>query len=356
MKKNMNDSVAQRIADLSIRKGSTIRAGMEAIDRGGCWISLVVDGKNKLLGLLTDGDMRRALLAGASLDDPVERYMQRAYTAVPPTAGRAEVLDIMRARSLNQIPIIDEKGKLCGLHLMREIIGSIERPNWTLIMAGGRGERLRPITDSVPKPMIKVAGRPILERIVLHLVGFGIRRIFLAVNYKAEVIEDHFGDGSTFGCHIDYLKERKPLGTGGALALLPPRPSGPVLVLNGDIMTQFDVGRMIAFHSRGGHKATVGIHEYVHTIPFGVVDVKESRVIGVREKPTQFWQTNAGIYVLEPDLLARVPKDTNFPLPTLLEECLDRKESVGAFRIDEEWTDVGMPRELSRARGVENKP
>ena len=150
--------------------------------------------------------------------------MRREFVAVSPDVGRTEVLDLMRARTLNQIPIVDETGKVVGLHLLREIVGSMPRPNWAVVMAGGRGERLRPLSDTIPKPMVRVAGRPILERIVLHLVGFGIRRIFLSVNYLANIIEDYFGDGSHHGCTIEYLREDRPLGTGGSLSLLPETP------------------------------------------------------------------------------------------------------------------------------------
>jgi NDP-sugar pyrophosphorylase family protein len=201
--------------------------------------------------------------------------------------------------------------------------------------------------------MIHVAGRPILERIILHLVGFGIRRIFLAVNYKADVIETHFGDGTRFGCRIEYLREETPLGTGGALSLLPAIPEHPILVLNGDLLTQFDVGSLLAFHARGKYRATVGIHEYAHTIPFGVVGLDEDRVVQIREKPSQVWLTNAGIYAIEPEVVARVPRNgDDYPLPALVEECLERKEPVGAFRIETDWIDVGRQAELQRARGL----
>jgi len=324
---------------------------MEAIQRGACWIALVVDEDGTLLGLITDGNVRRALLAGASLDDRVEPYMTRKFTAVLPTVGRSEVLDIMRARTFNQIPIVDEAGKLAGLHLMREIIGAVHRPNWAVIMAGGRGERLRPLTDSIPKPMIKVAGRPILERVVLHLVGFGIRRIFLSVNYLSRIIEEHFGDGSQFGCSIEYLRETQPLGTGGALSLLTQKPEDPLLVLNGDLLTQFDVGNMIAFHTQGGYAVTVGVHEYLQPVPFGVLEIKDDRITAIREKPTINYPTNAGIYLLNPALLDRIPKDVEYTVPALVEDCISRGEQVGAFRIDEDWMDIGHPQELQRARG-----
>ena len=187
--------MTERIRDTSIFKHASLRNAMEAIQRGACGIALIVDEAGRLLGVMTDGDVRRALLGGALLDDAVEPSMHRKFTAVLPTTGRSEVLDLLRARSLSQIPIVDERGTLLGLHLLREIVGAVPRPNWAVVMAGGRGERLRPLTDTIPKPMVKVAGRPILERIVHHLVGFGIRRVYLSVNYLSEVIEDYFGDG-----------------------------------------------------------------------------------------------------------------------------------------------------------------
>ncbi|MFH2007635.1 MAG: sugar phosphate nucleotidyltransferase, partial [bacterium] len=261
-----------RIQSLSINSHESIKGAMVAIDRGACEIAFVVDETGVLQGTITDGDIRRALLGGATFDAPARECMQRNFTSAGPEVGRAEILDLMRARSLQQIPIIDADGKLVGLHMLREVIGATKRTNWAVIMAGGRGERLRPITDTMPKPMVRVAGRPILERIVLHLVGFGIRRIYLSINYLGEQIENHFEDGERFGCRIEYLREDRPLGTGGALALLPETPEQALLVLNGDLVTQFDVGRMLALHEESGSAITVGVHEYVHRVPFGVVE------------------------------------------------------------------------------------
>ena len=340
-----------RLTTITIPRNATVRRALEAIDCGACEIALIVDGHDRLVGTLTDGDIRRALLAGSTLDSDIESLMYRRFTFVNERAGRAEVLDLMRARTLEQIPIVDSEGRPVGLHLMREIIGGTERPNWAVIMAGGRGERLRPLTDAIPKPMIRVAGRPILERLVLHLAGFGVRRIFISVNYMADVIERFFGDGSAHGCRIEYLRESRPLGTGGALSLVPGRPSDPVMVLNGDLVTQWDVGRMLSFHCDGRFRATVGIHEYVHTVPYGVVETDGSSVVALREKPTLTWLANAGVYVLDGDLVERVPRDFHFPLPALVEECLERQERVGAFRIEEDWVDVGHHPELDRARG-----
>ncbi|MFZ2492703.1 MAG: nucleotidyltransferase family protein [Thermoanaerobaculia bacterium] len=338
------------LARLTIRESATIRQAMEAIDRGAVEITLVVDEGGHLLGTVTDGDIRRALLRGAAMENSVADCISRHYVAVSVRTGRAEVLDIMRARTLQQIPVLDDTGRLVGLHLLRELIGAAPRANSAVVMAGGRGERLRPITDSVPKPMIRVAGRPILERIVLHLVGHGIHRIFLSVNYKAGIIEQHFGDGTSFGCRIEYLKETVPLGTGGSLSLMP-TPEHPVIVLNGDLLTQVDIAAMCDFHAAGGYMATVGAHNYVHTVPFGVLECNGDEITGIREKPVHSWLANAGVYVLQPELVARVPKETMFGLPGLIEECFVRSEPVGAFHIEDEWADIGRPQELSRARG-----
>jgi dTDP-glucose pyrophosphorylase/CBS domain-containing protein len=339
-----------------VRSGVTLRQALGVLDRCGIEIAVIVDHNERVLGVITDGDVRRSLLRGITLEDPVETAMNSNYIAVDPSVGRAEVLDLMRARRLEQVPVIGDAGELIGIHVLRELVGAIERDNWGVIMAGGRGERLRPLTDATPKPMLHVAGRPILERLILHLVGFGVRNVFLAVNYRADLIENHFGDGSAFGCSIDYLRERVPLGTGGALSLLPRMPETPVVVLNGDLVTQFDVAQMLSVHSERGHKATVGVHEHLHTVPFGVVDVDGERVVELREKPTQSWQVNAGVYVLSPDLIPRVPRDKHFPLPSLIEDCLERGERVGIYRTEDEWIDVGRHQELKRARGEMDKP
>lgn len=346
----------ERLARLCVRATGTLREALEALDRGALGIGLAVSSQGVLEGVLTDGDIRRALLGGATLESPIEPFLRREFIAVEREASRAAVLDLMQARHIAQVPVTDNEGRVVGLHTLHAILSREELPNWAVVMAGGRGERLRPLTDSMPKPMVRVAGRPILERIVLHLVGVGIRRVFLSVNYKAEVIEGHFGDGVAFGCHIEYLREETPLGTGGALSLLPATPSDPLVVLNGDLLTQVDVGRMLAFHAKKRDKATVGVYEYVHTVPFGVVDLQGERIVAMREKPTHSWQTNAGIYVLEPELLARVPRNTYFPLPALVEECLEKNETVGAFRLEEDWIDVGHHRELQRARGEGESP
>lgn len=341
----------ERFEQCLVNVSKRLLDAMWALQKGGVEIALVIDDDRKLVGTLTDGDVRRALLNGESVEAPLAPHVQRKFTAVKAAASRAEVTDMMRARWIGQIPIVADDGRVAGLHLLHEVLGGRERPNWALVMAGGRGTRLGTITDTLPKPMLAVAGRPILERIVLHMVGYGIRRIFLSVHYLAEKIVEHFGNGEQLGCRIEYLHESKPLGTGGALSLLPEPPTAPMVVLNGDLLTQFDVARLLDFHQAGGFKASIGVYPYGHTVPFGVIEVDGDRVTSLREKPTMVWQTNAGIYALSPELVARVPKDTVFPLPALVNGCLERGEKVGAYPIDGDWIDVGRRRELQRARG-----
>lgn len=277
-------------------------------------------------------------------------HVHHRPTVVGPEVGRAEVLDLMQARTLHQIPVVDRRGRLLGLHLLHEILGSVERPNWAVIMAGGRGTRLGSITDSVPKPMVRVAGRPILERLVLHLIGFGFKRIFLGVGYLGEQIERHFGDGTRLGCSIGYLRDgSQALGTGGALSLLPSRPKDPLVVLNGDLVTQVNLDRMMDFHRRGRCAATMGVRRYFHQVPFGAVDAANGRVRGFEEKPAVQKLVNAGVYLLEPKVVARVPRKP-FPITNLFEQCLARREVVGAFEIEEDWIDVGQREQLRQAQ------
>jgi dTDP-glucose pyrophosphorylase len=323
---------------------------MKALDCGGVEIALVIDGDDRVVGILTDGDIRRALLAGATLESPLAPFVQRRFTAVGPQAGRTEVLELMRARTIAQVPVLDGSGRLVGLHLLHDIVGCAVRPQRAVIMAGGKGTRLKPLTDRVPKPMIRVAGRPILERLVLHLVGCGIRHIVLSINYLGHVIEEHFGRGERFGCRIDYLRETKPLGTGGALAMLPDLADPSLLVVNGDLVTQADVGALLDFHELGGFDATLAVREYSHTVPFGCVEVQGDQIVQIEEKPVVTRLINAGIYVLDPGLITQIPPDTEYPITALLEHAVASGGRVGAWQIVDDWLDVGHHDQLRIAR------
>jgi dTDP-glucose pyrophosphorylase len=341
----------ERLRSCTVARESTLRDVLQCIDRSGFEIALIIGDDETLVGIMTDGDVRRALLANVPLDAPVAPHMQRRFTSVAPTAGRAEVIDLMQARIITQIPITDGDGKLVGLHLLRDIIGVPARPNWAVVMAGGRGTRLAPLTDQIPKPMLRVAGRPILERIVLHLVSQGVRRIFIAINYLGHVIREHFEDGARFGAQIEYLTESKPLGTGGALSLLPEQPTAPVLVMNGDLVTQADLGALLAFHESTEPAATVAVRKYFHTVPFGCVEVEGDRLVRLDEKPTLTRLVNTGIYVLSPALIRDLPRDQPTTVPDILGSAMNRGDVVRALEIDDEWMDVGQHHQLNQARG-----
>ena len=340
------------LTHLTIPASATIEDALRAIDKGACGIALVVSESDELIGLITDGDIRRAIIAGADLDEEVNvRTANRRFVSVAHGTPRAAVIDLMRARRINQIPVVDEDGRLRGLHLLHELIGAAPRPNWAVLMAGGRGTRLRPLTDAIPKPMLPVAGRPILERLIHHLVGYGITRIFLSVNHLAHLIEDHFGDGSDFGCHIEYLREETALGTGGPLRLLPDKPRDPILVMNGDLVTEANVGRMIDEHTESDSVATIGLRPYQITVPFGVAAIADGHLVSLEEKPTHEHLISAGIYVIDPDVIDRIPPNVNYPITEVLQTVLASGAAVGAHIIDDEWTDVGQRRELDEARG-----
>jgi dTDP-glucose pyrophosphorylase/CBS domain-containing protein len=340
------------LARLTVPAGATILEALKAIDAGGEAITFVIDGDERVLGCVTDGDIRRAILRGASLEDRVlSEVMRRDFTAVTPQDGRAEVLDLMRARGIERIPVLDPDSRLTGLHTMRQLVSTAERANRVVILAGGKGTRLHPITEQVPKPMVSVAGRPILERLILHLVSCGLSRFSISVNYLGHLIEEHFGDGSRLGCEIEYLRETVPLGTGGPLSLLAPQ-TLPVVVVNGDLVTQCDVADLVDFHERGGYTATLGVRPYTVEVPFGVAEVDDGRLLSLREKPSERTLINAGIYVLSPEAIAEVPSGQEYPITALFERLLGEGKAVGARLLEAEWLDVGRHDELRRARGV----
>jgi dTDP-glucose pyrophosphorylase len=333
-----------------VQDGVTILEGIESIDRSDSGFSVVVDADGKVKGVLTDGDIRRALLAGYQLDSPLMPHVHAEFLSVTQEATRVEVLDLMQARKIRHVPVIGSSGELKRIHLLSSIIGSNDLPNWAVIMAGGKGTRLRPLTEHLPKPMIKVAGRPILERLILHLVGHGVKRIFLSVNYMSDVIEEHFKDGADFGCSIEYLREDEPLGTGGSLSLLPELPSDPVLVMNGDLVMQVNLERMLQFHHEGGYSATMGVKPYHHEVPFGCVETNKGKIVSIREKPSIDRLINAGVYAISPDVLKAIPKSF-YPITELFQQTVEKGGSCGAFVIDEDWMDVGRMDDLNKAQG-----
>jgi dTDP-glucose pyrophosphorylase len=314
-------------------------------------VALVIDDAGRVSGVITDGDIRRGLLKGLTLASPVSSVMTPDYISVGPDADRASVLDLMIARSIRHVPVVDGQRTLLGVHFMQELISRVDRPNVAVILAGGQGVRLQPLTEHIPKPMVRVAGRPILERIVLHMVGHGLRRIFLSVNYKADMIEEYFGDGSRFGCSISYLRETEPLGTGGPLSLLPEIPQDPLIVMNGDLVTQVDVAELLAFHGASSAVATIAVRPYEVEIPFGVIREQAGRLVDIEEKPSSYHLINSGVYILGPEAIRLIPQNVFYPITNLFGQLIERRLPVAVYSMKGDWIDVGRHEELRRARG-----
>lgn len=328
---------------------ATLREAMAAIDAGALQIAFVVDASNRLDGVVTDGDIRRALLSGAEMGDSVTRALNRRPKCLTIRHTRSEALAMMRDALIHQAPVIDDQGVLVNVLLLDELLLRPELPNSVVLMAGGLGMRLRPLTDNCPKPMLKVGGRPLLETTIRNLRNQGFRKFFLSVNYKAEMIEEHFADGSALGVQIQYLRENQRLGTAGALSLLPDIPPEPVVVANGDILTTVDFGYMLEFHRGQNALATMGIRDYEVAVPYGVIDTDGSQIIGMREKPVHRFYVNSGLYVLSPEALQLIPPNVFYDMPTLFEQLQGKNRRTVAFQIREYWMDIGRLEDLSRA-------
>ena len=342
--------VNRHLKSLSLPPGALIREVIAVIDRGAAQIALVTD-SDRLIGIVTDGDVRRWLLRGESLGAPVTSIMRRDFRSLPANATPAEALALMQRETLHQIPALDENGKVVHLFLLEDLINPQRLPNSVVIMAGGEGKRLRPLTHYCPKPMLQVAGKPLLEIILKQCLDAGFEHFYFAVNFLKEQIQLHFRDGSAWGARIQYLEEDKPLGTAGALSLLSLRPDHPLLVLNGDVLTRVNYTHLLRFHADHQSAATLCVREHRTQIPYGVVRLDDLNFVAIEEKPVLTHYVNAGIYLLNPDVLDLVPKDAFFDMPQLLEAVAQQRKPVNAFPIHEYWVDMGHPETLERARG-----
>lgn len=351
-KRSEPNAATRAMSRLVIDCDATIRDAMIAITENAREVVLVADPAGRISGLITDGDIRRGLLSGQTLDSPAAAVMSHSFTFVGQDADRATVLELMKARSLQHVPALGSDRRLVAIHFIRDLLGMEKKPNVAVVMAGGMGKRLRPLTEQLPKPMVEVAGRPILERIVLHLVGHGITSIYLAVNYKAEIIERHFGNGSQFGCQISYLRETEARGSGGALSLLPQRPSEPLLVMNGDQITRVDLNALLDHHRRAGATATMAVGSHRMDIPFGVVTEADGRLKRLQEKPSISVLVNRGTYVLDPEALDIVPSRAEFPITELFEMLMEQGRHVSVFQFEDTWYDIGRPSDLLAANGI----
>lgn len=328
---------------------ATIRRALEIIDSGSMRIALVVDENKKLLGTLTDGDVRRAILSGRGLDNSIETIFYRTPTTCGINDSKEKILQLAVAQKLYQIPIVDGEGRIVGLAEVDELLQPVHRTNKVILMAGGLGSRLSPLTDTTPKPMLRVGNKPILETIIENFAKYGYTEIILSVNYKSHIIEEYFGDGSTFGVEIEYVHEAKRMGTAGALALIRDNLTEPFFVMNGDLLTNINFEHMHDYHLSHDVVATMAVREYDFQVPYGVVNVSDGRILSIEEKPTHKFFVSAGIYMLSPQSLVHIPEDEFFDMPTLFEKLIANGNNAISFPIREYWLDIGRMSDYERA-------
>lgn len=340
-----------------VAPASTLREVMSTIDRNGVGVALVVDSAGRLLATITDGDLRRAILGGIDLDVPASTLLSRFDPArggkvpltLPVGTPDAQVLRVMVERVIRHVPIVDAEGRLVELKSLPELTKEYERPLQAVIMAGGLGTRLRPLTDNVPKPMLPVGQRPLLERMLEQLKQAGVTQVNVTTHYKADVITEHFGDGKAFGVDIRYVREDQPLGTAGALGLMEAK-DDPVLVINGDILTRVNFRALRDFHREHRADMTVCVRQYDLKVPYGVVESDGVVVTGIVEKPLLRHFVSAGIYLLDPGVTSLVAAGERCDMPDLIRRLIADRKRVVSFPISEYWMDIGQLADYEQAK------
>lgn len=335
---------------LFLRLSATIKDAIAALDGGGQGVALFVDDRRRLIGVLTDYDLRKALLNGIGLQEPVEPYVNRSPVVAMADQPREEIFELMRRTGRSPVPLLDVSSRVVGLESLSSILKSGGLSDHiAIVMAGGLGTRLRPLTLNQPKPMLPLQGKPLLQIILENFKAYGFQRVYIAVYFQREMIEEHFGDGQGLGLQIEYLREEQPLGTVGALALLPERPARPFVVMNGDLLTHVNMESLMDYHVRSGGKLTMCVRNCEVQIPFGVVRMEGSQVVALEEKPVHECLVNAGIYILDPEVLDLIRYPEPLDMTDLISKALVQWGSVNGFPIHEYWLDVGQHEEYERA-------
>ena len=328
-----------------------IRDVLQVIDKEALRIALVVDDDNFLLGVVTDGDIRRGLLKDISLHDPVSLVMYSKPSVASIESRPNEILKMMEDRKLLAIPLVNNNNQVVGLETLQRLLKKPRHDTPVLLMAGGFGTRLRPLTNKCPKPLLRVGETPILEIMLNNFIKAGFVDFYISTHYLSHMVEDHFGDGSRWGVNIKYLYEETPLGTAGALSLLPKETSElPVIVMNGDILTNTDFESVLSFHLKNNASATMCVRDYEYQVPFGVVKSDGHKVLDIEEKPVQRFFVNTGIYVIGPELRAQVKLGQAIDMPTLLNVGMKMTDSVMMYPVNEYWLDIGRPDDFEKAQ------
>ena len=334
-----------------VNSDASLEQAIEVLDKAALRIALVVDASDRLLGTLTDGDVRRALLKHLPLETPVNQVMNGQPKTADQSWTESRILALMEQHELLQLPLVDAEKRVVGLANLHDILNKHRHDNPVFLMAGGFGTRLRPLTNNCPKPMLKVGDKPILEQILLNFVEAGFHRFYISTHYMPEVIRDYFGNGEKWGISIQYVHEEEPLGTGGALGLLPhDEIDQPLFMMNGDLLTSLNLHSFLEFHQAHNGVATMCVREYEHQVPYGVITSEGTQIKSMVEKPVHRFFVNAGIYLLDPALVKSVEPGTRIDMPTLLERQIDGGNAVNMFPIHEYWLDIGRMDDFNKAQ------
>jgi dTDP-glucose pyrophosphorylase len=337
------------IKNIRILKSSTIKKALKVIGDGAMQIALIVDHEDKLLGTLTDGDIRRGLLEGLDLDSSIESIISTKPIIAKHNATREDILKLALSMKLHQIPIVDDYGKVIGIQEIDDLIKVSNKTNMVVLMVGGLGKRLGQLTKNTPKPMLKVGNKSILQTIVESFAFHGYTNIVMCLNYKSQVIQDFFGDGSEFGVTIEYIIENQRMGTAGALSLLKDKPTEPFFVMNGDLLTNVNFESIHEVYSSGDAKALMCVREYDFQVPYGVINIENAKILSIEEKPAYNFFVNAGIYMLSPEVLQYIPKNQFYNMTTLFEKLISIEKNVISFPLQGYWLDIGRSEEYKKA-------
>ena len=335
-----------------IDENSNIKQVISKIENGGLKIALVINNKNKVIGTICDGDIRRGLLKGLNTKSSISSIITRNFIYSKSNYTKVNVIRLMKENGIYQVPILSDNYELLGLEIADELKPTSQYellPNSALLMAGGRGERLRPLTDNCPKPLLPINGEPILEIILKQCISAGVNNFYISVHYLSEKIINYFGDGSKWGVQIKYLKEEIPLGTAGALKLIPDELDQPILIINGDILTKVNFRNIFNYHKINNSDITICAREYLIRCPFGVIEVKGNKFKSMIEKPTLNQLVNAGIYILDSKIINLIKKDLYLDMPDLITMAKGLEKNIIVYPVHEYWLDIGKPETLDRA-------
>ena len=335
-----------------VAETDTLKTAFQKIDDGAIKLVLCVNEDNKLLGVASDGDLRRGLLKGLDLNGSITELLNRSPLTVPYGTSTSMAHALMKKNKIVQIPSVDKEGKLKGIFLADEFKSLTKTKNKMVIMVGGKGTRLRPFTNDVPKPMVNVAGKPMLQHIILRARDQGFESFTLCINHLGGVIQDYFGDGSQFNVGIEYVSESLPLGTAGALSLLAPYPDDTFIVTNGDVLADINYSRLLDSIDIYEASAVVATKEYEIVNPYGVVEIDKNKIVAFNEKPVSRSNINTGIYAIKPEVLNFLQKGEYCDMPDLLSRVVSENKVVAAYPMYEPWLDVGRPSDLKIAKST----